>query len=426
MVEAIAEQVDGAHRLAGHHGRGGGPQGQRVALGVVLTEPVERPLEVLEGVLRSADRHRGLARGPAGGDRRGQVADRGGVAGQLGGGGEVGALGQHGGIRPMEAQPLARQERVGDRLAEQRVAEGVGRGPRRLEDVALDGLGERGLEGLVGQAGHPREQVVPQVLAALEGDDAQHPLRRLVELVDAGAQHAGEPTGERLAGGGARDELLGEEGIALGATGDLGDGDVVVGSPLETGHDLVHRRGRQRREVDVVDSGDARPDGQGVVERVPAVQVVGAIADDETHRRAEAAGEQQREQVAGGVVCPVHVLDDDEGGLRRPTRGEQGVDRLRDLTRVGRPTGPHRADRLRACRRRARERLTVVAGQQVAQARVRREHLVGDVGVGSLEGADELDEGEVGEGAAGLSDAVADGRRPACGRGIGEQLCEQT
>ena len=241
MVEAVAEQVDGAHRLAGHHGRGRGPQGQRVALGVVLTEPVERPLEVLEGVLRTADRHRGLAGRTAGGDRRRQVADRGGVAGELGGRGEVGALGQHGGIRPVEAQPLARQERVGDRLAEEGVAEGVGRRPRRLEDVALDGLGERGLERLVGQAGDPREQVVPEVLAALEGDDAQHPLRRVVELVDAGAQHAAQAAGERLAGGRARDELLGEEGVALGATGDLVDGDVVVGSALEAG-----RRARAR------------------------------------------------------------------------------------------------------------------------------------------------------------------------------------
>ncbi len=108
------------------------------------------------------------------------------------------------------------------------------------------------------------------------------------------------------------------------------------GAPSRPADELVHGGGRQRREVDVVEPGDARPDGEGVVERVPAVQVVGAIADDEADRRAEAAGQQQREQVAGGVVGPVHVLDDDEGGLRRAARGEQGVDRLGHLAGVGR------------------------------------------------------------------------------------------
>ena len=161
------------------------------------------------------------------------------------------------------------------------------------------------------------------------------------------------------------------------------------------------------------------------MERVPAVQVVGAIADDEADRRAEAAGQQQREQVAGGVVGPVHVLDDDEGGLRRAARGEQGVDRLGHLAGVGRPagTGAIRRTGRRATRSRAPRR--AAAGQQVAQARVRREHAVDDLGVGRVEGADELDEGEVGEGAAGLPDAVADGRRPAGRGGVGEQLGEQ-
>ena len=97
-------------------------------------------------LLRTADGHRRLGRRPARADRRRQVTHRSGVAGELGGGGELGALGQHGGIRPVEAQALAREEAVGDGLAEQGVAEGVGRGPARLEDVVLDGRGQRRLE----------------------------------------------------------------------------------------------------------------------------------------------------------------------------------------------------------------------------------------------------------------------------------------
>ena len=209
--------------------------------------------------------------------------------------------------------------------------------------MALDGLGEGRLERLVGQARDAREQLVAEVLAALEGDDAQHALRRLVELVDAGTQHAAQAAGERLPGGGARDELLGEEGVALGATGDLVDGDGVVGRALEAGDELAHRRRRQRGEIDVLEPGDARPHGERLVERVPTVQVVGAIADDEADGRAESARQEQGEQVARGVVGPVHVLDDDEGGAVGAARREQGVDRLGHLAGVGRPAGPRGA-----------------------------------------------------------------------------------
>ena len=122
------------------------PQGHLVALGVVLVEPRQGPLEVEQRLLRATDGHGRLGRRSARADRRRQVAHRRGVAGELGRGGELGTLGQRGGIRPVEAQALAREQAVGDRLAEQGVAEGVGRGPPRLEDVVLDGRGQRRLE----------------------------------------------------------------------------------------------------------------------------------------------------------------------------------------------------------------------------------------------------------------------------------------
>ena len=179
----------------------------------------------------------------------------------------------------------------------------------------------------------------------------------------------------------------------------------------------------------MVEPGDARPHGERVVERVPAVEVVGAVADDEADRRGEAAGQQQGEQVAGGVVGPVHVLDDDEGGLRGAARGQQGVDGLGDLARVGRaagtPTWPIRTAARRCGRGRAGRERRSGAGQQVAQARMGLEHAVDDLGMRRVEGSDELDEGEVGERAAGLTDAVAHGRRPAGCVGVGEQLGEQ-
>ena len=70
----------------------------------------------------------------------------------------------------------------------------------------------------------------------------------------------------------------------------------------------------------------------------------------------------------------------------------------------------------RDARRAAASGASTRPGQQVAEARVRHEHALDDVGVASVDGADELDEGEVGEAAAGLADAVADGREPAGAR----------
>ena len=186
-------------------------------------------------------------------------------------------------------------------------------------------------------------------LAALEGDDAQHALRGVVELLDAGAEHAAQTARQGLAGRGARDELLGEEGVALGAPGDLVGRDGVVGGALDAGDELAHGVVGQRGELDVLEPRDARPHGERLVEGVAAVEVVGAVGHDETDGRGEAAGQQEGDEVARGVVGPVDVLDDDEGGLRVAERREQGMDGLGDLAGVG---GPARACSARRRRRR--------------------------------------------------------------------------
>ena len=83
------------------------------------------------------------AGGVAGRAHRGrEVTGGGGVPGQLGRGAERGIGSQRTGIRAVEAEPLTRQEVVGDRLTEERVAEGVGRRPARLDDVVLDRVGD--------------------------------------------------------------------------------------------------------------------------------------------------------------------------------------------------------------------------------------------------------------------------------------------
>ena len=92
------------------------------------------------------------------------------------------------------------------------------------------------------------------------------------------------PPVRRLAGGGARDELLGEERVALGAAGDLGGRAGVEGGAFDAGDELSHGVVGERGELDVLEPRDARPHGERLVEGVAAVEVVGAVGHDETDR----------------------------------------------------------------------------------------------------------------------------------------------
>ena len=47
------------------------------------------------------------------------------------------------------------------------------------------------------------------------------------QLLDPGPEHPAQATVDRPTGDGARGELLGEEGVALGSSGDLADGPLV-------------------------------------------------------------------------------------------------------------------------------------------------------------------------------------------------------
>src|SRR6478736_3787545 len=298
-------------------------------------------------------------------------------------------------------------------IAESGVAEGVGRGPARLEDVMLDSRGQGRLEALVGEVDDPGEEVVADELTALEGDGAQHALRGVVELLDPRAEHAAQTPGQRLTGGGARNELLREERVALRSPGDLGRRVGIEGGTFDAGDELSDGVVGERGELDVLEPRDARPHGEGLVQGVAAVEVVGAVGHDETDGRGEAPGQQKGDEVARGVVGPVDVLDDDEGGLRVAEGGEQGVDGLGDLARVG---GPSRLLGVLAVRH------VDSAGQQVPEDRVRQEHALDDVRATGVDRAHELDEGEVRETAAGLADAVADRGEPAGAGGVGDEL----
>ena len=113
------------------------------------------------------------------------------------------------------------------------------------------------------------------------------PWARVVEPVDAGEQEPGEVAGVGAAPvAGGRGELLGEEGVALGALGDPLD-ELVGEAGAGAAHDAAQVGVGQRPEVDAGEGGQARPHRERAGQGVAAVHVVAAVGGEQgRHRRA--------------------------------------------------------------------------------------------------------------------------------------------
>ena len=119
--------------------------------------------------------------------------------------------------------------------------------------------------------------------AAGDGRDPEHLLRRRGALLHPGQQDVGQPQRQRLAVQPRGEQLLGVEGVALGA------GDHVVDVRLRTGR-LGAASPRTSAPTSASGSGASsirstagQPDqlGEQRPERMPAVQVVGAVGGDD-------------------------------------------------------------------------------------------------------------------------------------------------
>ncbi len=285
------------------------------------------------------ERHGVGAGGPCGGvDRRPQVQgrlqvpqllggrpDALGVVGGLQGRGErlgqvvalavvVGALGgtvrpavrtaQQPGERAVQPGPLAGQQVGVDRLAGEGVPEGVGVAVVGDEQLPSQGLAQRRLQLLLGQPDGVPQQLVPHP-APGDGGGAQHLLGRLRQLLEPDQQDVGQTAGHtvdrRVRG---RDQLLGVEGVALGAF-----------------DDPVHVAVGQRPQLQALHGRQPHQLGEQGAQRVPAVQVVRPVGGEErdTVTAGAARGplqhapaEEEPQQVPGGLVGPMQVLQDQQ------------------------------------------------------------------------------------------------------------------
>ena len=179
------------------------------------------------------------------------------------------------------------------------------------EHVVLDGLAQRRVELGLLEARDRGEQPVGHG-AARGRRDAQQPLGGWVEALDAGeedvAQGQRQLVGVRAALHRAED-LLDEECVALRALVDL------VHEPrarrrAEDGLELLRDlRAPEALQLDALHGPYALPAGDERPQRMAAVQLVGAEADDHEHASAVQRAHEQGHEVERRPIRPVQILD---------------------------------------------------------------------------------------------------------------------
>ena len=215
-------------------------------------------------------------------------------------------------VRGVDPHPLARKRVAVDGVARERMAEHVAAlGVVDHEHVVLDGLAQRRVELGLLEARDRGEQPVGHG-AARGRRGAQQPLGGWVEALDAGeedvAQGQGQLVGVRAALHRSED-LLDQERIALRALVDL------VHEPrarrrTEDGLELArHVRPPKALQLDALHRPYALPAADERSQRMAAVQLVGAEADDHEHASAVQRAHEQGHEVQRRPIRPVQILD---------------------------------------------------------------------------------------------------------------------
>ena len=138
-----------------------------------------------------------------------------------------------------------------------------------------------------------------------------------------------------MAVGGGGEELLGIERVALRArvqaVGEVGLGLVVE----DAGQLLGHLGAGEALERDPLDARGALELWQDGTQRVAAVQLVGAVGGEQEDRLGPRVADEEDEEVPGGGVGPVQVLDDQHDRAQPIEQREQRLEHLRLARRIG-------------------------------------------------------------------------------------------
>ncbi len=181
---------------------------------------------------------------------------------------------------------------------------GVDRGAQRLDEVVLGELRDGG------------QQPVLDGGTAL-GDEAGDPLGALGQGFDADqeqvAQGVGEAGATALVGGDG--EFLDEEGVAVGTLEDRVDLPRVGFVGEDPGDLAAHLVAGEAAEFEAADGAQPVEFGEQGAQRMAAVDVVGAVGGEDDEAAGAQGAEEVGDQVAGGGVGPVQVLQDEDDGV---------------------------------------------------------------------------------------------------------------
>jgi hypothetical protein len=301
----------------------------------------------------------------------------------------------------VQPDPLARQQVVVDRLGEQRVAERVALGAHRDQHVAFDGRAKRPIQSAGVDVHHVREQLVRDPATSDRGgpDDDPGGVLELVEPDEEQIRQVGrQRRGAELGGG---DQLLGEERVAFGARHDGLQGALRHRGGVQGANEGPDVGVGEGLQLEPGHGGQAGPLGDGLAQRMPAVQVVTAVRRDDRDSTVERPGEQEAQHLPRRLVGPVEVFDDEEQGLGDRELVERSMDGVEEVGPLD-PLG-----------------FGVIAVGEEAPAR----HQAGDGGAGGdeclgeggrvrREATEGFAEGEVREGAVAEVEAVSEDRTP--------------
>ena len=206
---------------------------------------------------------------------------------------------------------LAGQQLVVDRLADQGVPEdvAVGLGPQH---VGRHRRAQRPAERGAVEAGDRGQQPVTDLVAARAGDP-DHLLGLFRQPPQPGHQQVVQGLRQPRAGLAVPHQRLGEQRVALGPF--VHRRQQLVGrlAADDLGHQPAGVLAAEPAEVHPGDPFDPVELGQQRPQRMRAVQVVGPVGGHDQHAvQRPLIADQEGQQVPGGLVGPVHVLDDQD------------------------------------------------------------------------------------------------------------------